>query len=83
MCGSTLKKKTFVLLDSRLKVFQGLASGETKKKKRKKNTKKKKKKREKKKTKKKKTRYRGVSLIRNPCLLRPYSRPMPRTLWWS
>ena len=27
--------------------------------------------------------YRGTSLIRNSFLLGPYSRPMPRVLWWS
>jgi hypothetical protein len=27
--------------------------------------------------------YRGTSLIRNQTLLGPYSRPMPRALWWS
>jgi len=28
-------------------------------------------------------RYKGTSLIRNCFLPRPYSRPMPRALWWS
>ena len=27
--------------------------------------------------------YRGTSLIRNSASLRPYSRNMPRALWWS
>ena len=27
--------------------------------------------------------YRGTSLIRNRTTLGPYSRPMPRALWWS
>ena len=27
--------------------------------------------------------YRGTSLIRNRFPLAPYSRPMPRALWWS
>jgi hypothetical protein len=27
--------------------------------------------------------YRGASLIRNCAPLGPYSRPMPRVLWWS
>ena len=27
--------------------------------------------------------YRVASLIRNSFLLGPYSRPMPRALWWS
>ena len=27
--------------------------------------------------------YRGTSLIRNNPLMRPYSRTMPRVLWWS
>ena len=27
--------------------------------------------------------YRGTSLIRNCLLLGPYSRPVPRGLWWS
>ena len=27
--------------------------------------------------------YRGISLIRNTCLLGPYSRTIPRVLWWS
>ena len=27
--------------------------------------------------------YRGTSLIRNNALLGPYSRTMPRALWWS
>ena len=27
--------------------------------------------------------YRGASLIRNPPLLGPYSRTIPRVLWWS
>ena len=26
--------------------------------------------------------YRGTSLIRNTPLLRPYSRTIPRVLWW-
>ena len=29
------------------------------------------------------TRVRGTSLIRNSAPLGPYSRPMPRALWWS
>jgi len=28
-------------------------------------------------------RYRGASLIRNRHLVGPYSRTMPRLLWWS
>jgi hypothetical protein len=27
--------------------------------------------------------YRGTSLVRNRLLLCPYTRPMPRALWWS
>ena len=27
--------------------------------------------------------YRGTTLIRNPPLLGPYSRTIPRVLWWS
>ena len=27
--------------------------------------------------------YKGTSLVRNCFPLRPYSRPMPRALWWS
>ena len=27
--------------------------------------------------------YRDTSLIRNTLLLRPYSRTIPRVLWWS
>ena len=27
--------------------------------------------------------HRGTSLIRNSPTLAPYSRPMPRALWWS
>ena len=27
--------------------------------------------------------YRGTSLIRNSLPLGPYSRPVPRALWWS
>ena len=27
--------------------------------------------------------YRGASLIRNSTPLRPYSRPVPRVIWWS
>ena len=27
--------------------------------------------------------YRGTSLIRNVLLLGPYSRTIPRVLWWS
>jgi len=27
--------------------------------------------------------YRGTALIRNTLPLGPYSRPMPRALWWS
>ena len=27
--------------------------------------------------------YRGTSLTRNSTLVGPYSRPMPRALWWS
>jgi len=27
--------------------------------------------------------YRGTSLIRNTPLLEPYSRTMPRVIWWS
>ena len=29
------------------------------------------------------TPYRGTSLIKNCPLLGPYSRPVPRALWWS
>jgi hypothetical protein len=28
-------------------------------------------------------RYRGTSLIRNTPLLGPYSRTLPRVIWWS
>jgi hypothetical protein len=29
-----------------------------------------------------KTGYRGTSLLRNRCPVAPYSRTMPRLLWW-